>query len=93
MMIVSLVKTQRNEMYPMNDTNDLVLRAMRIAERAHRTRNAGSHFRKGPDSVDKVRASSCIRWPSNPPRPLGSPRPGFGIWAIIECLYWTPSVL
>ena len=37
----------------MNDANDLVLRAMRIAERAHRTREAGSHFRKGPDDVDK----------------------------------------
>jgi (p)ppGpp synthase/HD superfamily hydrolase len=37
----------------MNDTNDLVLRAMRIAEKAHRTREAGSHFRKGPDDVDK----------------------------------------
>ena len=53
MVLVSLVKTNRNEMYPMNDSNDLVLRAMRLAEKAHRTRNAGSHFRKGPDSVDK----------------------------------------
>jgi (p)ppGpp synthase/HD superfamily hydrolase len=40
-------------MFPMIDTNDLVLRAMRIAEKAHRTRDAGSHFRKGPDDVDK----------------------------------------
>lgn len=36
-----------------NGTNDLVLRAMRIAEKAHRTRDAGTHFRKGPDDVDK----------------------------------------
>ncbi|MBT8075744.1 MAG: HD domain-containing protein [Gammaproteobacteria bacterium] len=40
-------------MFPMKDTNDLVLRAMRLAEKAHRTREAGSHFRKGPGSVDK----------------------------------------
>lgn len=53
MVIVSLVKTSRNGMYPMNDANDLVLRAMRIAERAHRTRTAGSHFRKGPDGLDR----------------------------------------
>ncbi len=52
-MIVSLVKPHRIEMFPMNDTNDLVLRAMRLAEKAHRTREAGSHFRKGPGSVDK----------------------------------------
>lgn len=53
MVIVSLVRSTRNEMFSMNDSNDTVLRAMRIAERAHRTRNAGSHFRKGPASVDK----------------------------------------
>ncbi len=52
-MIVSLVEPHRIEMFPMNDTNDLVLRAMRLAEKAHRTREAGSHFRKGPGSVDK----------------------------------------
>lgn len=52
-MIVSLVRPYLNEMFPMNDTNDLVLRAMRLAERAHRIRSAGSHFRKGPGSVDK----------------------------------------
>ena len=27
----------------MDDKNDLVLRAMRLAEKAHRTREAGSH--------------------------------------------------
>jgi (p)ppGpp synthase/HD superfamily hydrolase len=37
----------------MNHKKDLVLRAMRIAERAHRTRSAGSHFRKGPETVDR----------------------------------------
>lgn len=35
------------------DNDDLVLRAMRLAEYAHRTRPKGPHLRKGPDGSDR----------------------------------------
>lgn len=37
----------------MNEPDDLVLNAMRLAEHAHRTRSAGPHYRKAPAGEDR----------------------------------------